>query len=80
MNNAGTPADWFSNVFNGTGSTSPNQFGNYEKGFEGSRGLSDRASEIKLVTDVRQGVSYSSEPLYYYNLITQALKDYGYNI
>lgn len=78
--NPGTPSDWFYNVFNGTGSTSPDQYGRYEKGFEGSRGLSDRASEIKLVTDVRQGVSYSSEPLYYYNLITQALKDYGYNI
>ena len=76
----GTPKDWFVNLVNGTGTTSPNQFGNFDKGFEGSRGLSDRASEIKLVSDVREGVRYSDEPNYYYNLILQALKDYGYRI
>ena len=80
VDNVGTPADWFKNVINGTGTTSPNEFGNYNKGFEGARGLSDRASEISLVSNIRQGVSYQTEPNYYYDLVIQALRDYGYKI
>lgn len=47
--------------------------------FYGSRGLSDR-SECSVVSDVSAEVSYSSNPSYYYDLIIQALQDYGFKI
>lgn len=78
--NTATPATWFENLINGTGSTTPDQFGNYIKGFEGNRGLGTRKSEISLVTDIRPQVSYQTEPEYYYNLVLEALRNYGYKI
>lgn len=78
--NTATPATWFENLVNGTGSTTPDAFGNYIKGFEGNRGLATRGSEISLVTGVRPEVSYQIEPEYYYNLILEALRNYGYKI
>lgn len=78
--NTATPAAWFENLINGTGSTTPDIYGNYIKGFEGNRGLATRGSEISLVTGIRPEVSYQTEPEYYYNLVLEALRNYGYTI
>jgi hypothetical protein len=49
------------------------------EGFDGSKGLSDR-SEVSSVGVLQSGVSYSSNPNYYYDFVIQALTDYGFKI
>ena len=55
-----------------------NIFSGYEN-FHGSNGLSDR-SEVSSVGVLNSGVTYSSNPNYYYDYVIQALQDYGFNI
>ena len=49
------------------------------EGFDGLKGLSDR-SEVTSVGILNDGVTYASNPNYYYDYIIQALQDYGFNI
>jgi len=51
-----------------------------QEGFNGSKGLSDR-SECSIHPDLLiNGVSYSSNPNYYYDYVIQALQGYGFKI
>jgi hypothetical protein len=49
------------------------------EGFTGAKGLSDR-SECSVVSNIVDGLPYSSNPTYYYDLVIQALIDFGYKI
>lgn len=59
--------DFIDNIFSGN------------DGFAGANGLSDR-SECSVVSGVANGVKYSDNPNYYYDLVIQALQDYGFKI
>ena len=48
--------------------------------FSGYNGLSDRAEASKEEEILQGGVSYSTNPNYYYDFIIRALQDYGFNI
>jgi len=50
------------------------------EGFDGNKGLSDRA-EVSIESSlVQNGTQYSSNPNYYHDLIIETLRNYGFNI